>query len=144
MAEAKNITDHLNAVHALFSAAITEGQLKHNPLTRIKRSRYHNGISSTAARLYNRTSGCNIRTALSIIAWNFLWIVKSPGLSRHAKWREPANYDAKDVAELYGVPVLRNHDHHGSVKNRASIRDIPSILPAVIFRLMQQRTSGSG
>ena len=30
-----------------------------------------------------------------------------------------------DVTVLHGVPVLRIHDLHGSVKNRASVRDVP-------------------
>ena len=38
---------------------------------------------------------------------------------------EACQLRCEDVVSLHGVPVLRIHDLYGSLKNRASVRDIP-------------------
>ena len=54
----------------------------------------------------------------------FIWVVRL--LAYHGmRSGEACQLRAADVTTLHAVPVLRVHDLHGRVKNRASVRDIP-------------------
>ena len=55
---------------------------------------------------------------------DFQWIIRL--LAYHgARSTEICQLKCADVVTLSGVPVIRIHDQHGSVKNRQSVRDIP-------------------
>ncbi len=55
---------------------------------------------------------------------DFQWIVRL--LAYHgARGTEICQLKCEDVTTLHGVPVLRIHGRHGSVKNKHSVRDVP-------------------
>ena len=56
---------------------------------------------------------------------------------------EVVQLHADDVVHLFGVPVIRVHDRHGSIKNRFSQRDVP-LHPACSGFLDYAAAHGSG
>ena len=118
----ENISDHIDRVRAMFSAAIVEGLLNANPFENIRPRR--------AVKLSSRRQGFMLEhvraifNSLNTESVEFSWIVKL--LAYHGvRSGEACQLRCEDVAELHGVPVLRIHDLYGSVKNRPSIRDVP-------------------
>ena len=117
-----NISDHLERLHVLFAVAISEGLLVANPFENIR--------PRQADKLARRRQGFTTEQVHAIFAaldaepFEFSWIVKL--LAYHGmRSGEACQLRCDDVADLHGVPVLRIHDLYGSVKNRASVRDVP-------------------
>ena len=120
--KARNVGDHMGALHVLFAVAVGEDLLESNPFTGVKSRRTvpyssrRQGFTGTQVRL--------IFEAIEKEPEHFAWVVRL--LAYHGmRSGEVCQLRCADVTELHGVPVLRIHDQHGSLKNRASIRDIP-------------------
>ena len=120
--KSKNVADHLGRLHVLFTVAMSEGLLESNPFNNV-RPRH----TLTFASRRQGFTGDHVRDifeALKGEPGHFAWIVRL--LAFHGlRSGEACQLRCDDVTVLHGVPVLRIHDLHGSVKNRASVRDIP-------------------
>lgn len=131
---AKNVTEHLNALHVLFAVAMSEGRLDYNPLTGIKAR----DIATRFARRRQAFTSEQVEAIFALLSSeseHFRWIVRL--LAYHGmRSGEACQLRCDDIVVQYGVPILRIHDLHGSVKNRASGIS-PFILPAWTFRRWQ-------
>lgn len=118
----KNIAEHLSRLHVLFSVAMSEGLLDSNPFHKVRAR----GTTRFASKRQGFTSEHvkAIFESLHQESETFAWIVRL--LAYHGmRSGEACQLRCDDVTVLHGVPVLRIHDLYGSVKNRASVRDIP-------------------
>lgn len=118
-----NIAEHLCKMHGLFNLALSEGIVAINPAHGVRARDF--GVK-LAARRQGFTSGqlCQIFDALNGENAAFAWVVRL--LAYHGmRSGEACQLRAADATVLHDIPVLRVHDLHGRVKNRASIRDIP-------------------
>ena len=119
----KNVTEHLESLHVIFAVAVSEGQLEQNPFSNIKAREKARAFSSRREG-FTQPQVRAIFEALSQECEAFAWVVRL--LAYHGmRSGEACQLRCSDVTVLYGVPVLRIHDLHGSVKNRPSLRDIP-------------------
>lgn len=120
---ASNIAQHLDKIHTLFNVALSEGIVDINPAYKVKARKDGSKLSDGRQGL----TSAHIRTMLLKLKGereDFAWIVRL--LIYHgARSGEICQLRCDDVTTLHGVPVLRVHDRHGRVKNRASVRDIP-------------------
>lgn len=118
----KNTAEHLCQMHTLFSVAMSEGMLDANPFHQVRAR----GSQKFASKRQGFTSEQvkAIFEGLRDESEAFAWIVRL--LAFHGmRSGEACQLRTDDVTHLYGVPVLRVHDLYGSVKNQASVRDIP-------------------
>jgi integrase len=110
-------------MHTLFNVALSEGKVEINPAYKVKARKDGGKLSDGRQGL----TSAHIRTMLSKLKGereDFAWIVRL--LIYHgARSGEICQLRCDDVTTLHGVPVLRIHDRHGRVKNKASVRDIP-------------------
>ncbi len=117
------VSEHLSKISMLFKLAMREGIVEGNPA---------DGLSSfkTVAKLSDRRQPFTTEQVALIFSHlsgepeYFRWIVRL--LAFHGmRSGEVCQLTCEDVTALHGVPVIRVHDKYGSVKNQASIRDIP-------------------
>lgn len=118
-----NAIKHLEAMHALFGAAVKVGELGENPAHNVK-------VLSKADRQkagkqpFQPHHVRAIFAAMKKESADFQLLVKI--LAYHGlRSGEAAQLRPEDVTVSMGVPVLRIHGEHGSVKNAASRRDVP-------------------
>jgi integrase len=119
-----NIAEHLCKMHVLFNLALSEGIVSMNPAHWVRARDF--GLKLAARRQgFMSEQVHQIFDALIGETEAFAWIVR---LLAYQGMRsgEACQLRAADATVLHGIPVLRVHDLHGRVKNRASIRDIPA------------------
>jgi len=118
-----NIAEHLCKIHVLFNLALSEGIVSTNPAYGVKARNI--GIKLTPRRQgFTAEQVRGIFEALQTETVTFGWVVRL--LAYHGmRSGEACQLRSADVTTLHGISVLRIHDLHGRVKNRASIRDIP-------------------
>lgn len=122
--KAANIGQHLAKLHTLFNVALSEGIVTSNPAHGVKARRQLGAKLTDGKQSFDATHVSRIFKTLDGESADFQWIVKL--LAYHgARSTEICQLKCTDVAFLHGVPVLRIHDRHGSVKNKHSVRDIP-------------------
>ena len=120
--KSKNVADHLGRLHGLFSVAMSEGLVESNPFHNVRPR--HTAAFASPRQGFTADHVHAIFEALKGEADHFAWIVRL--LAFHGlRSGEACQLRCDDVTVLHGVPVLRIHDLHGSVKNRASVRDVP-------------------
>ena len=120
--KSKNVADHLGRLHVLFAVATSEGLLKGNPFNNVRPR--HTAAFASRRQGFTADHVRAIFEALESEPIHFAWIVRL--LACHGlRSGEACQLRCDDVTILHGVPVLRIHDLHGSVKNRASVRDVP-------------------
>lgn len=118
-----NITQHLDKLHTLFNVALSEGKVDANPAYKIK-ARKDGGKLSDGRQGFTSVHVRKMLAKLKHEREDFGWIARL--LAYHgARSGEVCQLRCDDVTTLHGVPVLRVHDRHGRVKNKASIRDVP-------------------
>ena len=118
-----NITQHLDKLHTLFNVALSEGKVDANPAYKIK-ARKDGGKLSDGRQGFTTEHIRKMLAKLKGEREDFAWIVRL--LVYHgARSGEICQLRCDDVTTLHGVAVLRIHDRHGRVKNKASVRDIP-------------------
>ncbi len=118
-------TNYLQGLHRLFAVAHSEGLITDNPaagiLMRKDPGRY---AERDRRRPFTTQEVQQIFAALADAPVAFAWIVRL--LAYHgARSGEIVQLHKGDVSNQFGVPVLRIHDKHGSLKNRYSLREIP-------------------
>ena len=134
-----NVADHLSRLHVLFTVAMSEGLLDANPFQNVRPRQ--TGAFPQRRQGFTVEQVQAIFAALEGEAPEFCWIVKL--LAYHGmRSGEACQLRCEDVAVLQGVLVFRIHDRHGSVKNRASVRDVP-IHPACTAIQEQAATAAS-
>ena len=100
---------------------MSEGLLHSNPFNNV-RPRHTAAFASRRQGFTDQVRA--IFEALKGEPAHFAWIVRL--LAFHGlRSGEACQLRCDDVTVLHGVPMLRIHDLHGSVKNRASVRDVP-------------------
>ena len=120
--KSKNVADHLGRLHVLFAVAMSEGLLESNPFSNVRPR--HTAAFASRRQGFTADHVRAIFEALKGEPDYFEWIVRL--LAFHGmRSGEACQLRCDDVTVLHGVPVLRIHDLHGSVKNRASVRDVP-------------------
>ena len=120
---ALNIAEHLGKLHALFNVALSEGLVTANPASKVK-ARKANGKLADGRQAFTSDQVRAVFKALDFESEDFRWVVRL--LAYHGmRSGEACQLRCDDVTMLQGVHVLRIHDRHGRVKNRASVRDIP-------------------
>ena len=135
----RNVADHLGRLHVLFTVAMSEGLLDANPFQNV-RPRHTEAFAPRRLGFTAEHVGA-IFAALKDEPPEFCWIVKL--LAYHGmRSGEACQLRCDDIAILHGVPVLRIHDRHGSVKNRVSVRDVP-IHPACMAIQEQAASAAS-
>ena len=119
----ENVEGHLTRMHGLFSVAMSEGLISQNPFQNVR-------VRSLGDSLAPRRQGFVLSDVKAIFAAleqereDFAWVVRL--LAYHGmRSGEACQLRCEDVTVLHGIPVLRIHDLYGSLKNRASVRDIP-------------------
>jgi len=120
-----NITQHLAKLNALFNIALSEGVVAANPAYGIKaRMQATEKFADDESSPFTSAHVRRIFKAMGKESPDFRWIVKL--LAYHgARSGEICQLKCADVTTLHGIPVLRIHDRHGSIKNRFSMRDVP-------------------
>ena len=115
---------HLHALHTLFNVARSERIVDRNVFHGVKihkAGKFADGVKKKALQ------PAQVRAIFSKLpgeSEDFQWIVRL--LAYHgARSGEICQLRREDVTEQFGVPVLRIHDTFGSLKNKASMRDIP-------------------
>lgn len=118
-----NIQQHLDKLQTLFNVGLSEGVVVANPFHKVK-ARPDNKKHSDAKQPFTAEQARAVLQALKGEDADFTWAMKL--LAYHgARGGEICQLRVDDVATVNGVPVLRIHDQHGSVKNAASVRDVP-------------------
>ena len=119
----ENIAGHLARMHAMFSVAMSEGLIPGNPFHGV-RIRKRSGSVAHRRQGFSPEQVKAIFAALKDESEDFSWVVRL--LAYHGmRSGEVCQLRCDDVTVLHGVPVLRIHDLYGSLKNGASVRDIP-------------------
>ena len=119
----ENVAGHLTRMHVLFSVAMGEGLIPTNPFHNV-RVQKRSGSVSRRREGFTSEHVKAIFAALEEENEDFSWVVRL--LAYHGmRSGEACQLRCDDVTVLHGVPVLRIHDLYGSLKNRASVRDIP-------------------
>ncbi len=119
-----NIGQHLAKLHTLFNCALSEGVVTSNPAHGVKARRQPGDKHATGKQGFSPDQARRIFKALNGESADFQWIIRL--LAYHGcRGSEVCQLKCEDVTTLHGIPVLRIHDRHGSVKNKHSVRDIP-------------------
>lgn len=117
---------YLYDLHRLLECALSKGQVDFNAAHGIK-------VSKPKAKYVDNDDDKKpfephhvraIFKALPALNTDFQWMVKL--MAYHGfRSKELAQLQVDDIAASFGVPIIRVHDRHGSVKNRPSMRDVP-------------------
>ncbi len=134
---------YLQGIHRLFAVALSEGRTSENPARGIQlRAGTDKFVDRDRRRPFDHAELRAIAGALQSEPLAFRWLVRL--LAYHGmRSGEAVQLHAEDVVPLFGVPVLRVHDRHGSIKNRFSQRDIP-LHPACHGFLDYAHSQGGG
>ena len=118
-----NIQQHLEKLLTLFNVGLSEGVVTANPFHKIK-ARPDQKKFTSGKQPFSPEQARSIFQALRGEPSDFAWAMKL--LAYHgARGGEICQLRVDDVTTLNGVPVLRIHDQNGSLKNAASVRDVP-------------------
>lgn len=118
-----NVQQHLDKLQTLFNVGLSEGAVVANPFHKVK-ARPDNKKFSNTRQPFTRAQARAILQALRGEPADFAWAMKL--LAYHgARGGEICQLRVDDVVSVGGVSMLRIHDRHGSVKNAASVRDVP-------------------
>jgi integrase len=118
-----NARQHLDKLRTLFNVAMSEGVVSVNPFHKVQPRRDQKKFTD-GKQPFTPQQARIIFKALDGEDDDFAWAMKL--LAYHgARGGEVCQLRVDDVATVNGVPVLRIHDQHGSVKNAASVRDVP-------------------
>jgi integrase len=118
-----NVAGHLNKLHVLFNTAISEDLLASNP-TQSVRARNPSSKLAGKRQPFTPEQVHRIFEKLKGERSDFGWTVRL--LAYHGmRSGEVCQLRCDDITTLHGTAVIRVHDLHGPLKNRASIRDIP-------------------
>jgi integrase len=125
---ATSVDKHLYGMHRLFSVALSEGVVDSNPFSGVKARKADNGkfadqgkkpFTSEQSRLVlTRLNGLpklpiDDRIVMRLLAYHGM------------RGAEACQLRASDVKRVNGIDVISINDAAGSIKNRASLRDIP-------------------
>jgi integrase len=120
---ADNVKQHLDKLHTLFNVGLSEGVISTNPAHKIK-ARPGNVKHADGKQPFTAEHARKIFAALNGETADFQWTMRL--LAYHgARSGEICQLRVDDVTVLNSVPVFRVHDMNGSIKNAASVRDIP-------------------
>lgn len=120
---ATNIQKHLDSLQTLFNVGLSEGVVTINPFHKVKARRDQKKFTD-AKQPFTPKQARHIFKALDDEGDDFRWAMKL--LAYHgARGGEVCQLRVDDVTTINGVAVMRIHDQHGSVKNAASVRDVP-------------------
>jgi len=117
------VVEALRALHAVFAVAVSEGAIPANPASGVK-ARPGTAKLSDGRKEFSVDQIRRIIAALEGEDDDFQWITKLL-IFHGARTGEICQLRCDDIAEVSGLPVVRIHDRHGSVKNKFSIRDVP-------------------
>ena len=122
---AANVDKHLYGMHRLFAVAMSEGVADFNPFSGVKARKADNGkfvddgkkpfTSDQAATVFARLAelSADDQMVMRILAYHGM------------RAGEVCQLRACDVKRVGGVDVISINDTAGSIKNRASLRDVP-------------------
>lgn len=116
---------YLEMIHRLLNVALSAGIVTYNPAHGVKLSKADGKLVDQQRKQPFQPSHVQaIFAAMPSESEDFQWMMRL--LAYHGmRGGEAVQLRADDVTDMFGVPVLRIHDRHGTIKNKHSVRDIP-------------------
>ena len=116
---------YLEELHALFSVAMSQRLVDTNPFYKIKLAKMGGRFVDEESKKPFETRQVRMMfDALSGEHLDFQWVTRL--FAYHGgRSGEFAQLRKEDVTVSFGMPVIKVHDEHGSLKNRQSVRTIP-------------------
>ena len=117
------VSEHVAKLSVLFNVAQREGLIELNPAHNLSVLRNRRKLSDRRQAFLSEQVSA-IFTRIDVEPEHFRWVVRL--LAYHGmRSGEACQLTCEDITVLHGIPVIRIHDRYGSVKNQASVRDIP-------------------
>ena len=133
---------HLEQLHTLFAVAMSQGIVESNPAHGVKVDKRKGGklVADQRRKPFSTDQVSMIFDFMGSQSMDFQWVVRL--LAYHgARSTEIAQLRAEDVTVESGVHVIKLHDRHGSIKNSASLRDVP-LHPACLSFVAYAKAAG--
>ena len=122
---AANVDKHLSGMHGLFAVAVSEDEADFNPFSGVKAHKADNGKFVNANKKpFTSDQAATVFARLAELPEDDQMVMRI--LAYHgARSGEVCQLRACDVKNIGGIDVISINDAAGSIKNKASLRDVP-------------------
>lgn len=124
-----NVARHLSSLHTLFSIAVSEGKMQHNPARDVKAHKPKQTFASMKAakkKPLTPDDVKNIFEAMKALPLQDQWVIKLC-VYHGCRSGEVVQLEKADIQTLYGIQIMKLYDDENGrgVKNIHSVRDVP-------------------